>query len=140
MLIILYRFLMVCHSDYCLNMGEQRIREKLLEFCTFAPLVVASLSMFFLDQLRDNNMCNGREEVLRFNINNFLQPVFYNEFVVQLPLYHPFTLILLVIGRSHIWFNFPRIPNECLFFDDTNGIHVTFKPNVYTKLWTPFLS
>ena len=97
-LIILYRLLMVCHSEYCLKVGEQRIRDKLLRFCAFFPLFVALMSMLFLHSLRDNIFCNGREEVLRFDIIDFLKPVFYNEFVVQGPLHHPYSILLLFIG------------------------------------------
>ena len=82
----------------------------LLNFCAFVPVFVAALSVFFLDQLRDSNMCNGREEVLRFNINNFLQPVSYNEFVVQLPLYHPYSVLLLVIGK--LGFKYSKPPKK----------------------------
>ena len=97
-LIILYRFLMVCHSSYCLKIGEQRIRDRLLNVCAVIPCLVALLSFIFTEDLRDNNICNGREEVLRFNVSNFLQPVFYDEFVIRAPIFHPFSLLVLFVG------------------------------------------
>ena len=97
-LILLYRYMMVCHSNYCLKIGEQKIRERLLNLCGMVPCLVALLSMVFAEDLRDNNICNGREEALRFNTSNFLQPVFYDEFVIRAPLYHPYTVLVLFIG------------------------------------------
>ena len=72
------------------------------EFLRVFPVFLILVSMFFLDNLRDNNICNGREEDLRFNINNFLKPVFYNEFVIQLPLHHPYTILILINGTEPV--------------------------------------
>jgi hypothetical protein len=58
--IIFYRYIMVCHGEYCLVKGEQKIRKLLLKVCLGIPALVASLSMLFLDNLRGALICNGR--------------------------------------------------------------------------------
>ena len=120
---------MVCHSEYCLKVGEQRIRDKLLRFCAFFPLCVALMSLLFLHSLRDNIFCNGREEVLRFDITNFLKPVFYNEFVVQGPLYHPYSILLLLIGGFFYRFKY------YLILDIQGYSHAVLVPLGYFKIF-----
>ena len=90
---------MVCHVPYCIEKGEKAIRENLVKLCIILPVLVATLTMLFLDNLRDTFMCNGREEILRFNINNFLDDVSYDEITVILPLHHPYRILCLFIGK-----------------------------------------
>ena len=97
--IVIYRYLMVCHGQFCLEKGEKKIRWILLRLCLALPVLVASLSSFYSDNMRDFVMCNGREETLRFNINNFLEDVSYDESVIILPAYHPYKLFALFLGK-----------------------------------------
>ena len=90
---------MVCHIPYCLEKGEKAIRENLVKLCIVLPVLVATLTMLFSDNLRDTFMCNGTEEILRFNINNFLEDVSYNENSIILPLHHPYRILGLFIGK-----------------------------------------
>ena len=90
---------MVCHADYCLNKGEKQIRKILLRMCLVLPIFMAFLALYYADNMRDSVMCNGREEMLRFNTNNFLEDVSYNESVITLPFYHPYKLFAIILGK-----------------------------------------
>lgn len=89
---------MVCHVDYCLKIGQTKIREVLLKWSLGVPIVMASVSMFYLDNLRDSIMCTGREEMLRFNTENFLKDVTHSGVVILLPLLHPYRIFALILG------------------------------------------
>ena len=99
MTIVFYRYLMVCHADYCIKTGEKQIRKILLRMCLVLPIIMASLALYYADNMRDSVMCNGREELLRFNTNNFLEDVSYNEHVITLPFHHPYKLLALFLGK-----------------------------------------
>ena len=90
---------MVCHVDYCFEKGEQKIRKILLRICLVFPVFLGSLSLFYADNIRGNVMCNGREETLRFNTNNFLEDVSYDESVFILPFYHPYKIFAFFLGK-----------------------------------------
>ena len=97
--IVFYRYLMVCHVDYCLEKGEKKIRKILLRMCLVFPVLVGSLSLFYKDNMRDSVICNGREEMLRFNTNNFLEDISYDESVFNLPFHHPFKILAMFLGK-----------------------------------------
>ena len=100
--IILYRYLMVCHVDFCLQKGEKRICQTLMKFSVALPTMVAFLSLFYLDNLRGSLICNGREEMFRFKTDNFFDEVFYGGVFILLPLYHPFRVFSITLGRIFI--------------------------------------
>ena len=97
--IILYRYLMVCHVDFCLQKGEKRICQTLIKTSVALPTMVAFLSMFYLDNLRGSLICNGREEMFRFKTDNLFDEVFYGGVFILLPLYHPFRVFSIILGR-----------------------------------------
>ena len=99
-MIMFYRYLMVCQAHYCLAKGEKTIRENLVKFCFAVPLLFASLTMLYLDKEKGSIMCNGREEIFKFNINNFLDEVSHNEIVILLPLHHPYRILSLILGKN----------------------------------------
>ena len=97
--IVFYRYLMVCHVDYCLEKGEKKIRKILLRMCLVFPIFLGSLSLFYKDNMRDSVMCNGREELLLFNINNFLEDISYDGSVFNLPFHHPYKIFAIFLCK-----------------------------------------
>ena len=90
---------MVCHADYCLEKGEKKIRKILLRMCLVFPIFLGSLSLFYKDNMRDSVMCNGREELLLFNINNILEDISYDGSVINLPFHHPYKIFGLFMCK-----------------------------------------
>ena len=97
--IVFYRYLMVCHVDFCLEKGEHKIRKILLQMCLVFPIFVGSLSLFHADNMRDSVMCNGREEKLLFNTNNFIEDISYDGSVINLPFHHPYKIFGLFMRK-----------------------------------------
>ena len=91
---------MVCQVDFCLKLGEKNLFKILLRICWVLPTFMASLALFYSDNMRGSIMCNGREEILRFNTNNFLDDVSYDESVITLPFHHPYKLLRLFLGKK----------------------------------------
>ena len=102
MIIILYRYLMVCRVDFCLKLGEKKLCEILLRICWVLPTFMASLALFYSDNMRGFIMCTGREEILRFNTNNFLEDVSYDESLMTLPFHHPYKILRVLLGKKKI--------------------------------------
>ena len=98
--VILYRYIMVCHVDFCLEKGERKISKILLRASVVVPTLVASFSMFYLDNLRGYLVCSGREEILRFNTDNFFEDAFIGGVVILLPLHHPYRVFAIMLGRN----------------------------------------
>ena len=90
---------MVCHVEYCLEKGEKKIRKILLRMCLVFPIIVGSLSLFHADIIRDSVMCNGREENLLFNTNNFLEDTYYDGSVINLPFHHPYKIFGIFLRK-----------------------------------------
>ena len=97
--IVFYRYLMVCHVDYCFKKGEKEIRKILLRICLVFPIFVGSLTLFHADNMRDSVMCNGREEKLLFNTNNFLEDFSYDGSVIILPFHHPYKIFWISLHK-----------------------------------------
>ena len=105
-MIILYRYLMVCQVDYCLSRGEKNIQQVLQTLSFILPAISASLSLFYLDNMRGYLVCNGREETFRFNTDNFFSSGMDGGVIFLLPIYHPYRLLAIVFGlneNSRIW-------------------------------------
>ena len=98
MTIIFYRYIMVCHVEFCQRHGVKAIREALLRLCLGIPVLVASLSMTQLNNIRDYLMCTGREEVVRYNIENFHEEDSVGGYAILLPVYHPYRILAMIIG------------------------------------------
>ena len=79
--------------------GEKIVQKFLVDLCFVLPAFSAFLSMFYLENMRGAIMCNGREEHLRFNLNNFLDSISDSGIVILLPLHHPYRLMALCFGR-----------------------------------------
>ena len=90
---------MVCQVDFCLEKGEKKICKILQKTFVAVPALVASFSMFYMDNLRGYLVCSGREEVLRFNTDNFLEDALIGGVVILLPLHHPFRVFAIILGR-----------------------------------------
>ena len=69
--IVLYRYLMVCHVEFCITIGGKVLSRKLIQWTFVVPVSLSVLALFFNDVLRDNLICNGREEVTWYNLENF---------------------------------------------------------------------
>ena len=98
--IILYRYLMVCHVDFCLSKGEKTIQKFLQTLCIILPVLSASISLIFSGSIRGSIVCNGREEALMFNISNFLNSIGDVGVLFLLPIYHPYRLLAMFFGRE----------------------------------------
>ena len=70
--VVLYRVLMVCHSDFCLKHGERVIRDQLFKTSLLLPFITALFSVLYRDNMRGFLICSSKEEVLRFNIQDLL--------------------------------------------------------------------
>ena len=90
---------MVCHVDYCLATGGKKIRSILLKVCLGLPALVASLSIIFLDNLRGSLICNGREEMSKFD-SDFFENVYDGGVMIKLPLHHPYRIFSISLGMS----------------------------------------
>ena len=93
---------MVCHVEYSLKMGEKKIRGVLLHLCFGLPIFMASLSMMYLDNLRDSLMCTGQEERVWFNIDDFHDNVSHGGVAILLPLHHPFRIFAALLGNGEV--------------------------------------
>ena len=71
MTIVLYRYLMVCHAEFCYKIGGKVLSRRLIRWTFIIPIIISVIALFFQDFLRDNLICNGREEVLWYNLDNF---------------------------------------------------------------------
>jgi hypothetical protein len=91
---------MVCHVDFCLRFGEKKLFEMLLRICWVLPTSLASLALFYKDNMRFFIMCCGREEILRFNTNNFLDDSSYDESLITLPFHHPYKIFRVILGKK----------------------------------------
>ena len=69
--IVLYRYLMACKVDFSHRVGGKVLSRLLFRYTFILPLVLSISAIFFQDFLRDNLVCNGREEVLWYNLDNF---------------------------------------------------------------------
>ena len=102
-IVVCYRYLMVCHSGFCREKGEKKIHLVLLRACLWVPFVVGFLCMVYMNDLQPGLMCTRREEVVRFNLDDFYGNVEYPNKLFLVPLFHPFKLVCLFIGefRNH---------------------------------------
>ena len=98
--IILYRYLMVCHVDFCLSKGEKTIQKFLQNLCITLPILTASISLLYSGNMRGSIVCNGREEAFRFNISNFLDSLRDGGVLFLLPIYHPYRLLAMFFGKK----------------------------------------
>ena len=71
--VVVYRVLMVCHSDFCLKHGERVIRDQLFKTSLLLPFITALFSVLYRDNMRGFLICSSKEEVLRFNTWDFWQ-------------------------------------------------------------------
>ena len=71
--VVVYRVLMVCHSNFCLRHGERVIRDRLFRTSLLLPLITALLSVLYRDNMRSFLICSSKEEVLRFDTRDFWQ-------------------------------------------------------------------
>ena len=65
LVVILYRVLMVCHSDFCRNFGEKKIRRYLLTYVQQSYQRWRFLKLFFKIQLCDSNSSYFALRILR---------------------------------------------------------------------------
>ena len=75
--ISLYRYLMVCHHEFCRGVGEKVLSRRLIRWTFVTPIILSFMfTLFSQDVIRDNLVCNGREEAVWYNLNNFLDETF----------------------------------------------------------------
>ena len=117
--IVMYRYLMVCHAEFSHKMGERVLTRRLIHWTFIIPVVLSVIGLFFQDFLRDNLICNGREEVLWYNLDNFFgktvggkffKSVFCNKSynlsdddLLLLNLSHPFKILTTLIGYAYVF-------------------------------------
>ena len=51
-IVILYRVLMVCHADFCRNVGEKKIRQMLLMVTFIIPVIHTSFFIVYKEKAR----------------------------------------------------------------------------------------
>jgi hypothetical protein len=64
---------MVCHAEFCHKIGGKVLSRRLIRWTFIIPVIISAIALFFQDILRDNLVCNGREEVLWHNLDNFFR-------------------------------------------------------------------
>ena len=67
------------------------------------PLAVSLVTLLYRDHVRDFLICSSTEERLRFNLRDFwLEANYQDENFGNLPPYHPFCVLLIVICKRII--------------------------------------
>ena len=92
------------HQGLPLQVGscEYPMVKLLLERLSISlPLSFAFITILFSDNLRDFLICSNREERLRFNLEDFYQEIGYKELLHNLNIYHPYSLLVFIIGTTH---------------------------------------
>ena len=111
---------MACKVDFSHRVGGKVISRILFRYTFLLPLILSICALFFQDFLRDNLVCNGREEVLLYNLDNFFMKqeggkhslnfklilrnyIMKGDSLVLLPFSHPFKLATLIFGYAYIF-------------------------------------
>ena len=120
MTIVLYRYLMVCHATFCYKIGAKVLSRRLIRWTFIIPIIISIVALFFQDFLRDNLICNGREEALWYNLDNFFGKTKTTGGIVQklnfcnsifpssenglvlLEFSHPFKILTHLIGYAYV--------------------------------------
>ena len=55
------------------------------------------MTMIYSDNLRDFLICSNREERLRFNMEDMIQDIGYQERLHNLDIHHPYSLLIYII-------------------------------------------
>ena len=118
MTIVLYRYLMACKVDFSHRVGGKVLSRLLFRYTFILPLVLSISAIFFQDFLRDNLVCNGREEVLWYNLDNFFMKqeggmlwyiyimsmqITEGNGIFLLHFTHPFMLVTLIFGYAYLF-------------------------------------
>ena len=81
--IAIYRYLMVCHAELCHQVGGKILSRRLIRWTFLTPIILSVIALFIQDVLRDNLICNGREEAVWFNLDNFLGDTYGGKYIYQ---------------------------------------------------------
>ena len=81
------------------------------------PMIGVIMTLVTMDSMRGFLICSGKEEALRFSLENLLEDQSYIDGMLsKLPLYHPYQILIFVICKLRIFY-FSRIWSSffCIF-------------------------
>ena len=86
------------------------------------------MTMLYTDNLRDFLICSNREERLRFNMEENIQDVGYNEKLHNLDILHPYSLLIYIICGITVRMSKP-LRASCLVYS-----HILLIPTGYLRI------